>query len=310
MGIEVNQLECFVSAMQCGSFAKAARALHMTPQTLAKAVHGLERDLSVQLFRLNGRRMEPTEAGVALSTQAYEILAGVAGLRQRAAQCRLSAGRSCALVAVASPPLRGSLLVPADFSSLDMQSPQFGGIAARFTFRSSLSCLFAFESGSADAAIVTGPVAGEDVVCSELGSFPVGVAVSACGRLARKRELAVADLRGVPIMEPDDIRYCRKAIASHLRSRGVVPRFVAPDSSTSRCRERFLREGGAVFVVAHSASAGSSAPFVVKPLALADELRIPVFLVMRKGEAGMAASPALQVVEGAARSALARRFPR
>jgi DNA-binding transcriptional LysR family regulator len=60
------QLQQFCTVVECGTVAKAAELLEMTPGALSRALQRTERDLSFRLFRPQGRNIVPTQQGMLL----------------------------------------------------------------------------------------------------------------------------------------------------------------------------------------------------------------------------------------------------
>ncbi len=85
----LRDLQFFVRAARCASFAEAARALDMTPQAASAAMKRLERDLGAKLFARSTRNLRLTsegekflvgcEAGLALILSAGENLSAGGG---------------------------------------------------------------------------------------------------------------------------------------------------------------------------------------------------------------------------------------
>lgn len=85
----LRDLQFFVRAARCSSFAEAARAMDMTPQAASAAMKRVERDLGVKLFarstrnlrltREGERYLEGCEAGLALILAAGEDVADGSG---------------------------------------------------------------------------------------------------------------------------------------------------------------------------------------------------------------------------------------
>lgn len=85
----LRDLQFFVRAARCSSFAEAARALDMTPQAASAAMKRLERDLGVKLFARSTRNLRLTsegqrfldgcEAGLGLILSAGESVAAGGG---------------------------------------------------------------------------------------------------------------------------------------------------------------------------------------------------------------------------------------
>ena len=59
----LRDLQFFVRAARCSSFAEAARAMDMTPQAASAAMKRLERDLGVKLFARSTRNLRLTSEG-------------------------------------------------------------------------------------------------------------------------------------------------------------------------------------------------------------------------------------------------------
>ncbi len=71
----LDELAIFVSILDSGSFAAAARKLHKSPPAVTRALAGLEERLGVRLVERTTRRLAPTEAGRALAERVRPLLA-------------------------------------------------------------------------------------------------------------------------------------------------------------------------------------------------------------------------------------------
>lgn len=63
--MELRQLKYFKAACELQNFSEAARVLHISQSTLSQQIKQLEEELDVLLFDRIGKRIVPTEAGVA-----------------------------------------------------------------------------------------------------------------------------------------------------------------------------------------------------------------------------------------------------
>lgn len=63
--MELRQLKYFKAACELRNFSEAARSLHISQSTLSQQVKQLEDELDVPLFDRVGKRVVPTEAGLA-----------------------------------------------------------------------------------------------------------------------------------------------------------------------------------------------------------------------------------------------------
>jgi len=79
--VETQYIHTFVSVVDQGSMAAAARTLNITPAAVAQQIHTLERELGVRLIARVGRTVSVTEEGARILDRARELLRGVADLR-------------------------------------------------------------------------------------------------------------------------------------------------------------------------------------------------------------------------------------
>ena len=153
MSPSIEQLDRFVRSARAGSYSAAAQELYVSPQTVSKSVHDMEHKLNIVLFEPTGRRLRPTARGAQVLHRASEVLEGVDDIRRICGDGGLSSasGASRLRVAVASSPLRGSVMLERDFCDFRRRCPR---VALDVSFLSSGSCLSELRSGAVDAAVV------------------------------------------------------------------------------------------------------------------------------------------------------------
>ncbi len=79
--MELRQLENFLAVVDTGTFTRAAGLVHLGQSALSVSIRTLEADLGVRLFDRTTRRVQLTDAGVALAVWARELLATAAEAR-------------------------------------------------------------------------------------------------------------------------------------------------------------------------------------------------------------------------------------
>lgn len=79
--MNLQQLRYLVSAADAGSFSGAARREHVSQPVLSRALRGLERELGVEVFRREGRRVVVTDGGANVVAAARRVLHAVAELQ-------------------------------------------------------------------------------------------------------------------------------------------------------------------------------------------------------------------------------------
>ena len=105
--MNLQQLRYLVSAADSGSVSGAARTHMVSQPVVSRALHDLERDYGVTLFRRSGRNLVLTEAGDQVVASAREALHAVAEVDRTARELALGAE----LVVVATP-TNSALLTP------------------------------------------------------------------------------------------------------------------------------------------------------------------------------------------------------
>lgn len=82
--LDTRYVQSFVSVVECGSLAEAARRLDLTPAAIAARVRTLEEELGATLIKRVGRSVKATEAGLKVLERARSVLREVRDLRASA----------------------------------------------------------------------------------------------------------------------------------------------------------------------------------------------------------------------------------
>lgn len=109
--MELRHLEYFVAVAEERHFTRAAERMRVAQSGLSASIRSLERELDAELFVRHTRRVELTDAGQALLTEAHRTLASAAAARNAVAAVRgllrgsLSVGSEHCLGVIDLPPL-------------------------------------------------------------------------------------------------------------------------------------------------------------------------------------------------------------
>lgn len=79
--MDARYLQSFVTVVDHGSLAEAARRLDLTPAAVAARVHALEAELGIALVKRAGRTVKPTEAGQRILERSRALLRELRDLR-------------------------------------------------------------------------------------------------------------------------------------------------------------------------------------------------------------------------------------
>ncbi|MFF7352575.1 LysR substrate-binding domain-containing protein [Streptomyces filipinensis] len=185
--MELRQLSYFVAVAEELHFGRAAERLHIVQSAVSQQIQRLERELGAELFDRSPRRVRLTGAGERLLPEARAVLAAAERARAAvAAPAGLRLGTSTGLGAhldrVLAAFAERAPEVPVELFSLPA-GERFARVAA----------------GRLDAAFVRSaePPAGVRVV--PLWPDPLVAALPAMHPLARRPEIDLADLAGLPL---------------------------------------------------------------------------------------------------------------
>ncbi|SDH03120.1 LysR family transcriptional regulator [Propionivibrio dicarboxylicus] len=190
-------LETFVTVIDTGSLAEAARILGLTPPAVAQRIKALEKEIGDALLQRNGRAVRPTASGLAILGKAHSLIREARDLRAIAVSKGGGGPVELRLGATATA-LTGQL--PDAVSNIRKIFPK---VELYVQPGSSLELYPRVVSGDLDAAIIVQP------------QFPI---LKSCGWQTLRREplvllvpesLDVSDPHQVITSEPF-IRYDRK----------------------------------------------------------------------------------------------------
>ena len=190
-----------------------------------------------------------------------------------------AAGASRLRVAVASSPLRGSVLLERDFRGFRRRCPH---VALDVSFLSRCSCLSELESGAVDAAVVAGRPGAEGLVSERVGSVELCLLVSRGHALASRKALALADLEGALLAEPYDSRWLKATVLELLSRHGVRPRMASLEMSAARHHGFLHEDGGAVLVVSDARHPEQFPDVEAVPFSKGEGMELPAYLVWRR----------------------------
>ncbi|KKC33929.1 LysR family transcriptional regulator [Devosia psychrophila] len=211
--MDTRFLESFVAVVEFGSMAEAGRRLNLTAAGVAQRLRVLEEDFGIALVTRVGRRVHPTEAGVAVFAKARVLLQGIRELRQVALADTESGELRLGAVSTA---MTG--ILPRAMRGLHATHPNFNIFVAPGT---SMDLYERVVDGDLDAAIIVAPPFRMPKTCDwrPIRTEPL--------LLIRPESLAMEDPRELLSTQPF-IRYDRnhwggRLAENYLRYLDIVP---------------------------------------------------------------------------------------
>ena len=187
--MELRHLRYFVAVAEALHFSRAAVRLHITQPALSRQIRDLEDELGAQLFRRHGTETTLTTVGVQFLVHAKEIL----DLAERSVQEIKEVPRSIRLGHY------GTLWVDYYGSALRTFSKRHPKITLHAIEQTSPELVASLRRGDVDVALLgpTDRALAKEFAVRRLGVLPAMIAMSAAHPLAKRRKLALSDLRDV-----------------------------------------------------------------------------------------------------------------
>lgn len=190
--MELRHFRYFIAVAELLNFTKAAARLRVAQPALSRQIRDLEGELGVPLFERNSRFVRLTDAGEGFLIDARDVL-----LRADAAARTVHAfavGERGEVRVGYAPSLTVEVL-PQALCAFEKHCP-----SVRVTLRdlSGQEMLLGLREGRLDASLTVEPPAKQmrGLAFVRLRSYPVCIAVNRSHRLARKRRIDLAALRG------------------------------------------------------------------------------------------------------------------
>jgi len=212
--VETQFLNTFVTVVDRGSMAAAARLLHITPAAVAQQIRTLERELGAPLIARAGRTVSVTEEGARILQRARDLLRGVADLRSVANE----SGMAGELRLGACPTALGGL-VPDILARMVAKFPEIN-VFIKPGYSADL--YGAVESGDLDAAMVLQAPFSLPKTCDWQLLREEPLVVLAPARLAGADPHKL--LREEPLIRYDRHEWGGRQADEYLRKAGIVPR--------------------------------------------------------------------------------------
>ncbi len=212
--MDTRFLESFVTVVEQGSLAEAARRLNLTPAAVAQRIRALESEIGARLLFRSGRTARPTRSGAAILVHARDFLGRIRDLKSIAAADTPSGELRLGAVQTAK-----AGLLPDILSGMAKRYPQVeinivGGMAATLYAK--------VLSGELDAALIMNPPFPIPKTCDwrVLRKEPMIVLTSAS---ATTRNPHVA-LKTEPFIRLDRTGWGGRLVDGYLRHARIRPR--------------------------------------------------------------------------------------
>ena len=249
--MDLRQLSYFVAVAEEGQFTRAAARESVAQPAISAQIRRLERELGERLFHRDQRAVGLTAAGEALLPHARAALAAAARGRDTIASLRgVLHGRL--RIGVSGP---GDRRLAATLGEFHRAHP---GIEITLGERHNEPLLEALAGGELDAAVIGLPdePLPPQLRARVIAEDAVVLAVPREHPLSRSRTIAIAALRGQPMIALTRGTGLRATLEGACRDAGFAPRIIAETSQLGHMVE-LVAAGLGIAVMPGSALAGA-----------------------------------------------------
>ena len=219
MDVQIGQLRCFLGVAEQRHFTRAARDMGIAQPSVSAQVRGLEHELGTPLFHRMKGNITLTAAGEALLPYARRIVADIDAASAEVRDVEtLARGR----LAVGATPSLAVTLLPPVLARFHDAHP---AIELALHEAGSVDLVRALEEGAVDVALVILPVRDDVLETEALLLEELVLAVPPAHPLASRRQIAVADLRDVPLVMFREGYDLRSSTEAACRAAGFAPTF-------------------------------------------------------------------------------------
>ncbi|GAB3253484.1 LysR family transcriptional regulator [Chitinimonas naiadis] len=288
-----KQLACFIAVAEELNFRLAAERLHMTQPPLSRQIQQLEAVLGVALFERSRQGVRITEAGERFLPDARALLEQADAMLEKARDYATAPGQA---LNIGITTVVDAQALP-DLASL-FQS-QHPGIKLNVVPQRSLGLIKALKRGELDVALIGLPSLTEDLQVERLFDDPLVVAVPARHPLARKRQLALADLQAETVfwfrraLNPAYYDHCM----GRFKAFNFSPDFI-PEPADHHVLLGMIANGQGIALIPGSLKAIKRQGVVYKRLLEGERLSIGIGVALRPDEASALVRAFVESVRG------------
>jgi DNA-binding transcriptional LysR family regulator len=235
-------LRTFLAVVAHGGLRRAAASVHRTQPALSARLRELERRLSARLFERVGRRLELTEAGRLLASEAPALLAAHAALAERVQDLDTSERGRLRLATLDAASI---YVLPAVYRDFRAACP---GVQLVVQVVDSRRVVAAVRARDAEVGVAALPIAAPDLEVVPIFQERL-VCIAAPGhRLAGARTLRLAQVAAEPLVLYGRGSTTRATLDAAFAAAGAIPH-VAMETASPEAMKRLAEVGVGITIV-------------------------------------------------------------
>lgn len=274
--ITLRKLEIFELVVELESVSHAADKLWLAQPVVTSHIRSLEEKLGVTLFKRQARRMELTEAGVAVHIWAADVLRRTAEVTR---DLEGLADGSRGSISVGASFTIGSYALPPVLAAFRRDRPQ---VAVKLDVADYRKVITEVEASIYDFGVIAAPgnPASRRVISERIGSDPM-VAIASPGSGLGNSVLTREEFADLPFIEI--ARHA--AMDRELDRAGIRPHEITLDLGHPEAVKRAVQEGLGVSVLFRSAVVNELEAGTLHEVEIEEvDIALDVFVVYREGK--------------------------
>jgi LysR family transcriptional regulator, hydrogen peroxide-inducible genes activator len=192
--MEVHQLRYFCAVAESGNFTRAAGSARVSQPSLSQQIHKLEDELGARLFDRLPRSARLTQFGKAFLPNAQAILRQIG---EATVEIREMASAESGEIILGAIPTIAPYLLPRLLSSFARQRPS---VSVRVVEEITPTLLERLHQATIDLALLALPVAGDELISTELMEEALFAVVPQRHPLANRRSILLDEIREEPFL--------------------------------------------------------------------------------------------------------------
>jgi len=260
--MDISRIEYFNAVVDCGSFTRAAKLLHVSQPAITMAIQGLEEELGVKLFLRNGHAPVMTAEGQVFRERSLSLLNSFSSLRSDMRE--LSADRKHRLN-LGIIPVGGANVTTLIHSSFKKLHPEY---QLNVLELGSFGCREALEQGDIDLAfMVLLDEYRERYDSIQIHRDVIKVVLHRDNPLAAQEGITVEQLANEPVILLPEHAYVTRQVQARFASANIQPDVIARPTQMFTVFNLIGHNAGISFVLGDGfAFALDSANIVARPL--------------------------------------------
>lgn len=218
--MEVHQLRYFCAVAETASFTRAAEREQVAQPSLSQQIMKLEEELGVRLFDRLGRSVRLTEPGRIFLPRARTILSELKAAKEEVAERQSVVSGPVTLGVI---PTIAPYFLPARIAVFSRKFPQ---VAINVVEDVTVHLLDRLRGGLVDLAILALPTRGHDLDCIPLLTERLYAILPKTHPLARRRSVAMKELREEPFLLLRDDHCFRETAMEVCKRARIMPQIV------------------------------------------------------------------------------------